>query len=101
MSDQGEQEKITIEVALAMPERQELIALEISIGSTVADAIKQSAVLELFDGVELDPAKVGVFGRNASMDDVLRDGDRVEIYRSLIADPKEVRRQRALKQAQS
>jgi len=101
MSNQDGQEKIAVEVALAMPERQELVALEVNAGSTVADAIKLSAVLELFEGFELDQAKVGIFGRKAAMDDVLRDGDRIEIYRSLIADPKEIRRQLALEQAKS
>ena len=84
-----------------MPERQELVALEVTAGSTLADAITQSGLPEMFEEFELDPAKVGIFGHKASLDQVLRDGDRVEIYRPLIADPKEVRRQRALKQAKS
>ena len=86
---------------LAMPERQELVALEVASGSTLADAIAQSGLPEMFDGFELDPAKVGIFGQKASLEQVLRDGDRVEIYRPLIADPKEARRQRALIQAKS
>ena len=93
--------KIAIEVVLAMPEQQELVALEMEPGSTIEAAIRQSAILDLFDGFELDPEKVGVFGRKAAMDTVLRNGDRVEIYRPLIIDPKEVRRQRALKQAKT
>ena len=84
-----------------MPERQELVALEVTAGSTLADAITQSGLPEMFEEFELDPAKVGIFGHKASLDQVLRDGDRVEIYRPLIADPKEVRRQRALKRAKS
>ena len=94
-------ESIRIEVVLAMPERQEMVAMDISAGSTIADAIEQSGVPDMFDGFELDPEKVGIFGRKAPMEQVLRDGDRVEIYRSLIADPKEVRRQRALIQAKT
>jgi putative ubiquitin-RnfH superfamily antitoxin RatB of RatAB toxin-antitoxin module len=92
---------IRVEVVLAMEDRQELVSLEVTAGSTIADAIAQSGVPEMFEGFELDPSKVGIFSHKASLDQVLRDGDRVEIYRPLIADPKEVRRQRALKQAKS
>ena len=99
MTGQGDQQNIHVEVVLAMPDRQELIALEVPTGSTVADAITRSGLAEMFDGFELDLAKVGIFGQKTSPEQVLRDGDRVEIYRPLIADPKEVRRQRALKQA--
>ena len=101
MTGQGNQQTIHVEVVLAMPERQELIALEVISGSTLADAIAQSGVIEMFEGFELDTAKVGIFGLKASQDQVLREGDRVEIYRSLIADPKESRRQRAVKQAKT
>jgi putative ubiquitin-RnfH superfamily antitoxin RatB of RatAB toxin-antitoxin module len=101
VKEQGDQQNIQVEVVLAMPERQELIALEVAIGSTVADAITRSGLAEMFEGFELDLEKVGIFGQKASPEQVLRDGDRVEIYRPLIADPKEVRRQRALKQAKS
>jgi putative ubiquitin-RnfH superfamily antitoxin RatB of RatAB toxin-antitoxin module len=91
---------IHIEVVLAMPDQQELLALDIASGSTVAEAIEQSALIDSFDGVELDLSMVGIFGHKVSAEQVLRDGDRVEIYRPLIADPKEVRRQRAIKQAE-
>jgi len=101
VTGQGNQQTIQVEVVLAMPERQELIALEVSSGSTLADAIAQSGVTEMFEGFELDTAKVGIFGLKASPDQVLREGDRVEIYRPLIADPKESRRQRAVKQAKA
>jgi putative ubiquitin-RnfH superfamily antitoxin RatB of RatAB toxin-antitoxin module len=87
-----------IEVVLAMPEKQELIRLDLATDATVADAIEQSGIVAKFDGFELDEAKVGIFGQKVSMAQTLRDGDRVEIYRPLLADPKEVRRQRALKQ---
>ena len=101
MSDIQTQQKINVEVTLAMPEQQILVSVELDSGATIGDAITQSAVLEEFDGFELDPTKVGIFGRKAAIGDVLRDGDRVEIYRQLIADPKESRRQRALKQAET
>lgn len=88
-----------IEVVLAMPDRQELVALDVADGANIADAIAQSDILELFEGFELDASRVGVFGQKAKLDQVLRDGDRVEIYRPLLIDPKELRRQRALKEA--
>ncbi len=101
MTGQVDRQTIHVEVVLAMPERQELIALEVLSGSTLADAIAQSGVIEMFEDFELDPARIGIFGQKANPEQVLRDGDRVEIYRPLIADPKEVRRQRALKQAKT
>jgi len=92
---------IRVEVVLAMPERQALVSLEVAEGTTVAGAISRSGVLEKFAGFELDPDRVGIFGQKVSPDQVLRAGDRVEIYRPLLADPKEVRRQRAIDQAKS
>lgn len=99
MTGQGDSNDLHIEVALAMPERQELIALKVPKGTTLADAITLSGISERFNGFEPDLSKVGIFGKKTSAGQILRDGDRVEIYRPLIADPKEVRRQRALKQA--
>jgi putative ubiquitin-RnfH superfamily antitoxin RatB of RatAB toxin-antitoxin module len=90
---------IDIEVVLAKTDRQVLLGLEVATGATIADAIRQSGILEQFEGFELDPANVGIFGRKADMETVLRSGDRVEIYHPLIADPKEARRLRALEQA--
>ena len=101
MTGPGVQQNIQIEVVLAMPGRQELVSLEVVEGTTLAEAIALSGLPEMFEGFELDLAKVGIFGHKASPDQVLASGDRVEIYRSLIADPKEVRRQRALTQAKA
>ena len=84
-----------------MPDRQELLALEVPAGTTVAEAINASALADRFEGFEPDLSMVGIFGRKVSPQQVLRTGDRVEIYRPLIADPKEVRRQRALTQSKS
>lgn len=101
MTGQGVQKTITVEVVLAMPERQALVALQVAAGTTLAEAIALSGVPEMFEGFELDLDKVGIFGQKANPERVLAAGDRVEIYRSLVADPKEVRRQRALKQAKT
>ncbi len=101
MTGQDTQQTIRVEVVLAMPDRQELVELEVSAGTTVAEAISTSGLPGRFEGFELDLSKVGIFGRKVSPEQVLRIGDRVEIYRPLVADPKEIRRQRALAQTKS
>ena len=99
MTQGADRATIRVEVVLAMPARQELVALDVAVGTTLAEAIAQSGVTERFEGFELDLDKVGIFGQKAEPDQVLREGDRVEIYRPLVADPKEVRRRRALAQS--
>ena len=98
---QDTQQYIQVEVVLAMPDRQELVVLEVEAGTTLAGAITLSGLPEKFEDFELDLSRVGIFGKKASPEQVLAAGDRVEVYRSLIADPKEVRRQRALTQAKT
>ena len=85
-------ETITVEVAHARPERQLILVVEVPSGATLEQAIRASGILEQFPDIELAGSKVGVFGK---LSDTLHEGDRVEIYRPLIADPKEVRKQRA------
>lgn len=92
-------EKYYIEVAYALPEEQVLIALDVDEGTTVEQAVKLSGILEKFDDIDLTKNKLGIFGKVAKADQVLRDKDRVEIYRPLIADPKESRRKRAEKKS--
>jgi len=86
---------IAVEVVYATRGRQELVRIEVPEGCTVGEAIERSRVLERFPGAHVDPAAVGIFSRKVSLDQVLAAGDRVEIYRPLIADPKEARRRRA------
>lgn len=88
-------EKISVEVAYALPERQVIIRLTVNQGATLEQAILSSGILEQFPEIDLDRNKVGIFGRLGKRTDILRAGDRVEIYRPLIADPKQVRKQRA------
>ena len=88
-------EFIHIEVVYATPDVQPVVTLEIESGSTVKDAICQSGLLERFPGIDLDNTNVGIFGKSCTLDQCLADRDRVEIYRPLIADPKEIRRKRA------
>lgn len=86
---------ITVEVAFAKPEEQYLEPLHVPSGCTLEQAIQHSQVLERFPEIDLADARVGVFGKVARLDYVLHDGDRVEIYRPLIADPKAARKKRA------
>jgi len=87
--------RLQIEVACALPDRQMLIALEIEEGTTVLQAIERSGILARFPNVELGRGRVGVFGAIVPLETLLRDGDRVEIYRPLVSDPKDARRERA------
>lgn len=91
--------KIAVEVAYALPEKQYLLPVMLEEGATVEDAIHASGLLELRTDIDLKVNKVGIYSRTAKLHDAVRDGDRVEIYRPLIADPKELRRQRAEKSA--
>lgn len=88
-------EMIEVEVAYALPDTQVIIPVKIHADATLEDAILHSGILDNFPEIDLDKSKVGVFGKLAKKNATLRPGDRVEIYRPLIADPKEVRRQRA------
>ncbi|MCG6900653.1 MAG: RnfH family protein [Gammaproteobacteria bacterium] len=86
---------IPVEVVYALPDRQTLLALEVASDATIAAVIEQSGILKQFPEIDLGENKVGVFGKLGKLTDTLHAGDRVEIYRPLIADPKEVRKQRA------
>lgn len=86
---------IHVEVAYALPHRQVLLQLGLPQGATVEAAILQSGVLNQFPEIDLAKNKVGIFSKLVALNTALRDRDRVEIYRPLMADPKEVRRQRA------
>ncbi len=89
---------IQVEVAYAKPDVQVIIPLEVEEGTTLEEAIQRSGILEQFPEIELGKTnKTGIFGKIAKSDTVLREHDRVEIYRPLIADPKESRRKRAQK----
>lgn len=86
---------LQVEVAAALPERQIVLALELPKGSTVKDALAAAEVGRLLPEFGQIPDQVGIFGRLCSLDRPLQPGDRVELYRPLKADPKEVRRQLA------
>ena len=86
---------ITVEVAYALPDRQAIVELRVEEGTTALDAARLSGLTERFEGIDLENDKLGIFGKAVSPSQVLQPGDRVEIYRPLIADPKEVRKARA------
>jgi len=86
---------ITVEVVYALPSQQPLLRAQLTEGATVEDAIRASGVLDAFPEIDLAKNKVGIFSKLVKLDETVRDRDRVEIYRPLIADPKEVRRKRA------
>ncbi|GAA0204000.1 RnfH family protein [Kangiella japonica] len=92
--------KLRVEVCYALPEEQTLLELMVDRGSTVEAVIQQSGILELHPDIDLSENKVGVFSKLTTLDATLHDGDRIEIYRPLLIDPKEVRKQRALKAKQ-
>lgn len=87
--------KIMIEVAFGHADEQELLSLEVEEGTTIEQAIEQSGIMNTFPEIDLSKNKVGIFGKMAPKKQVLREKDRIEIYRPLIADPKEVRKKRA------
>jgi len=86
---------IRVEVAYAKPETQVIIPLDVEQGTTLEEAIERSGILNQFPEIDLTKNKVGIFGKLTKKDQELREHDRVEIYRPLIADPKEIRKQRA------
>lgn len=91
--------QINIEIAYALPERYYLKSFQVDKGITVQTAITQSGILSKFPDIDLSTNKIGIFSRPIKLTDVLKEGDRIEIYRPLLADPKEIRRKRAAEQA--
>ncbi len=84
-----------VEVAYALPDEQIILPLEVEEGTTIKQAIEQSGIMEKYPEINLGENKVGIFGHAQKLDKVLQSGDRVEIYRPITCDPKEVRRERA------
>jgi hypothetical protein len=87
--------KIKIEVVYALPNEQHLLTLDVKPETTLAEAVKLSGLADKYPEIDLIKGKFGLFGKLSKADTVLREKDRVEIYRPLLADPKEVRRKRA------
>lgn len=85
---------IDVEVAYARPEEQSVIALTVAIGTTAEQAVEWSGILKRFPEIDLSRSRIGIFGELTSLDHCLQDRDRVEIYRPLCGDPRELRRRR-------
>ncbi len=86
---------VRVQVCHALPAETFVVDLELPAGSTLLQAVQASGVLQRYPQVDLGTQRLGIFGKLRPADTVLRDGDRVEIYRPLQADPKETRRRRA------
>lgn len=86
-----------VEVAYATPDTQVILSVDVDETATVNEAIIMSGIIEQFPDIDLEKNKVGIFGKLTKLDQTLRDKDRVEIYRPLIADPKASRKKRAAK----
>lgn len=86
---------MNIEVAYALENKQTLLSLEVEEGITLKEAVETSGIIDKYPQIDLLKDKTGIFGKMAKLDTILREKDRVEIYRPLIADPKQVRKERA------
>jgi len=84
-----------VEVSYALEKKQTLLELEVDEGTTLKQAVELSGIIDAYPQIDLTKDKTGIFGKIAKLDTVLREKDRVEIYRPLIADPKQVRKERA------
>jgi putative ubiquitin-RnfH superfamily antitoxin RatB of RatAB toxin-antitoxin module len=90
-------DEILVEVAYALPEEQVIISIKVPSKFDVKQAIEKSGIQKKFPSIDLSKNKVGIFGKKTTLDHTLNDRDRIEIYRPLILDPKEMRRKRAAK----
>lgn len=97
ISEVNTPEQLSIEVVYGVPKKQKIFSIEINIGANVEQAIVASGVLTLFTEIDLAINKVGIWNRVVKLSDILDDLDRIEIYRPLLADPKDVRKRRAEK----
>ncbi len=86
---------IFVEVAYARPDQQKIVELEIPEGSSIEQAIIESGMLLEYPEIDLKSFEVGVFGKVLKKDQLVKSGDRIEIYRPLVQDPKQARRNRA------
>lgn len=89
--------KVTVEVVYGVPHKQKILTLWVADGSTVEQAILESGIIALFPEIDLKVNKVGVWNKAVKLSEAVNDLDRIEVYRPLIADPKDVRKRRAEK----
>ena len=86
---------LSIEVAYALPQEQIILTLEVAKDTTIEEGIYHSHIMQKYPEIDLKKQKVGIFGKVKKLTEILHTGDRIEIYRPLIADPKEARKKRA------
>ncbi len=90
-------ERISVEVAYALPHKQKIVAVQLAPGTTARDAVRQSGIAREFPGLDVETADLGLYGKAVKPEYVVAAGDRIEVYRPLKDDPKEARRARAAK----
>ena len=95
-----DQDVFAVDVVYALPKQQKIISVKVKPGTTAIEVLKQSNMLVFFPDIDLETIKLGVFSNLVKHDRVIEQGDRLEVYRPLIADPKDVRRKRAEKAIQ-
>lgn len=102
MTGNHSKKRIQVEVAYAKPHEQKIVSVQVDEGTSLFEVAKQSGIQTFFPEIDFEQAKLGLFGKAVlkPAEQSVKEGDRVEIYRPLIADPKEVRRQRAEKAKQ-
>ena len=91
----AETSMLRVQVCYVQPDDSFIAELALPAGATLAQAVRDSGVLQRYPAIDLGKQKLGIFGKVKPADTILREGDRVEIYRPLLADPKETRRRRA------
>ncbi|MCD9494572.1 MULTISPECIES: RnfH family protein [Photobacterium] len=91
----SDQPLIHVEVVFALPNVQRVLKLAVVAETPIQAIIEQSGILTMYPEIDLNINKVGIYSRNVKLDATARDGDRIEIYRPLVADPREIRRKRA------
>lgn len=96
----NESNTMRVEVAYAAPKEQLIIPVDVAVDATIEEIIESSGIVAKFPEIDLSKNKVGVFSVQKKLSDTLRDGDRVEIYRELIIDPKQARKNRLAKKKQ-
>ena len=97
----SEPDSLAVEVAYATPQCQIILTVYLKAGASVRDAIVESGILQRFPEIDLHRNKVGIFAKQCQLTECVKNRDRVEIYRTLVMDPKELRRIRARKQEQN
>lgn len=90
-------DQLMVEVAFALPTKQTILTISVAADATVEQIIVLSGILQQYPEIDLSQQKVGVWSRTVKLTDTVKEGDRIEIYRPLIADPKDLRRRRAEK----